>query len=71
MLFQTCTKLTFSLSDEFVVTVIARNRINGSFKSAEKTASVYVCSRRIVALNVQMARVAEPAHSFAAVFPKS
>ena len=29
MLFQTCTKLTFSLSDVFVVTVIARNRING------------------------------------------
>ena len=29
MLFQTCTKLTFDLSDVFVVTVIARNRING------------------------------------------
>ena len=29
MLFQTCTKLTFGLSDVFVVTVIARNRING------------------------------------------
>ena len=28
MLFQTCTKLTFGLSDVFVVTVIARNRIN-------------------------------------------
>ena len=28
MLFQTCTKLTFALSDVFVVTVIARNRIN-------------------------------------------
>ena len=27
-LFQTCTKLTFGLSDVFVVTVIARNRIN-------------------------------------------
>ena len=29
MLFQTCTKLTFGLSDVFVVTVMARNRING------------------------------------------
>ena len=29
MLFQTCTKLTFGLSDVLVVTVIARNRING------------------------------------------
>ena len=29
MLFQTCTKLTFGLSDVFVVTVIARNRISG------------------------------------------
>ena len=29
MLFQTCTKLTFGLSDVFVVTVIARIRING------------------------------------------
>ena len=29
MLFQTCTKLTFGLSDVFVVTVIARNRMNG------------------------------------------
>ena len=29
MLFQTCTKLTFGLSDVFVVTVIVRNRING------------------------------------------
>ena len=29
MLFQTCTKLTFGLFDVFVVTVIARNRING------------------------------------------
>ena len=29
MLFQTCTKLTFGLSDAFVLTVIARNRING------------------------------------------
>ena len=29
MLFQTCTKLTFGLSDVFVVIVIARNRING------------------------------------------
>ena len=29
MLFQACTKLTFGLSDVFVVTVIARNRING------------------------------------------
>ena len=29
MLFETCTKLTFGLSDVFVVTVIARNRING------------------------------------------
>ena len=29
MLFQTCTKLTFDVSDVFVVTVIARNRING------------------------------------------
>ena len=29
MLFQTCTKLTFGLSDVFVVTVIARNIING------------------------------------------
>ena len=29
MLFQKCTKLTFGLSDVFVVTVIARNRING------------------------------------------
>ena len=29
MLFKTCTKLTFDLSDVFVVTVIARNRING------------------------------------------
>ena len=28
MLFQTCTKLTFGLSDVFVITVIARNRIN-------------------------------------------
>ena len=28
MLFQTCTKLTFGLSDLFVVTVIARNRVN-------------------------------------------
>ena len=33
MLFQTCTKLTFGLSDRLVITVIARNRINsvGSF----------------------------------------
>ena len=30
MLFQTCTKLTFGVSDVFVVTVIARNRINGA-----------------------------------------
>ena len=30
MLFQTCTKLTFGLSDVFVVTVIARNTINGA-----------------------------------------
>ena len=29
VLFQTCTKLTFGLFDVFVVTVIARNRING------------------------------------------
>ena len=29
MLFQTCTKLTFGLSDVFFVTVIARNTING------------------------------------------
>ena len=29
VLFQTSTKLTFGLSDVFVVTVIARNRING------------------------------------------
>ena len=29
MLFQTCTKLTFGLSDVLFVTVIARNRING------------------------------------------
>ena len=29
MLFQTCTKVTFGLSDVFVVTVIARNIING------------------------------------------
>ena len=29
MLFQMCTKLTFALSDAFVVTVIARNRIKG------------------------------------------
>ena len=29
MLFQTCTKLTFGQSDLFVVTVVARNRING------------------------------------------
>ena len=29
MLFLTCTKLTFGLSDVLVVTVIARNRING------------------------------------------
>ena len=29
MLFQTCTKLTFGLSDVFAVTVIARNGING------------------------------------------
>ena len=28
MLFETCTKLTFSLSDVFVVAVVARNRIN-------------------------------------------
>ena len=28
MLFQTCTKLTFGLSDILVITVIARNRIN-------------------------------------------
>ena len=28
MLFQTCTKLTFGLSDRLVITVIARNRIN-------------------------------------------
>ena len=28
MLFRTCTKLTFGPSDVFVVTVIARNRIN-------------------------------------------
>ena len=28
MLFQTCTKLTFDLSDVFVVTVIVRNNIN-------------------------------------------
>ena len=29
MLFQTCTKLTFGLSEVFIVTFIARNRING------------------------------------------
>ena len=29
MLFWRCTKLTFGLSDVFVITVIARNRING------------------------------------------
>ena len=29
MLFQTCTKLTFGLSDVFIVTLVARNRING------------------------------------------
>ena len=29
MLFQTCNKLTFGLSDIFAVTVIARNGING------------------------------------------
>ena len=29
MLFQTCTKLTFGLSDVFFVTLIARNTING------------------------------------------
>ena len=29
MLFQTCTKLAFGMSDVLVVTVIARNRING------------------------------------------
>ena len=29
MLFQTCSKFTFSLSDVFVVTVITRNRISG------------------------------------------
>ena len=29
MLFLTCTKLTFGLSDVFVITVIARNTING------------------------------------------
>ena len=29
MLFRTCAKLTFGLSDVFVVTVIARNSING------------------------------------------
>ena len=29
MLFETCTKVTFGLSDVFVVTVVARNRING------------------------------------------
>ena len=28
MLFETCTKLTFGLSDRLVITVIARNRIN-------------------------------------------
>ena len=28
MLFQTCTKLTFGVSDILVITVIARNRIN-------------------------------------------
>ena len=29
MLFETCPKLTFGLSDVFVVTVVSRNRING------------------------------------------
>ena len=29
MLFQTCTKLSFGLSEVFDVTIIARNRING------------------------------------------
>ena len=29
MLFQTCTKLTLGLPDVFIVTVIARKRING------------------------------------------
>ena len=29
MLFQTCTKLTFGLSDVFVAIVVTRNRING------------------------------------------
>ena len=29
MLFETCTKLTFGVSDVFVVTVVSRNRING------------------------------------------
>ena len=29
MLFQTCSKFTFGLSDVFVVTVITRNRISG------------------------------------------
>ena len=30
MLFQTCTKLTFGLSDRLVITVIARNKINSA-----------------------------------------
>ena len=33
MLFQACTKLTFGLSDVFVVTVIARNKIINSVSS--------------------------------------
>ena len=33
MLFQACTKLTFGLSDAFVVTVIARNKIINSVSS--------------------------------------
>ena len=38
MLFQTCTKLKFGLSDVFVVTVIARNWING-------VGSLFYCDR--------------------------
>ena len=38
MLFQTCTKLTFSLSDVFVDLVNARNRING-------VGSLFFCNR--------------------------
>ena len=57
MLFQTCTKLTFGLSDVFVlfVTVIARNRINGAGSCSFVTGSLglaKICPKVLSSFNV-------------------